>query len=129
MKLLYVEDQPINTRVLRLFVEQLWGEEVLSSVETAEDSFDLLLEEDFDLVYMDINLPNMNGLEAIRYIKNTLKKTDLPIIVVSADTNEKVIADAYKSGCRAYIKKPVSIIDFKDITERVLNTNETIAVA
>ncbi len=128
MKLLYVEDQPMNTRVLRLFVEQLWGE-VLSSVETAEDSFDLILEEDFDLVYMDINLPNMNGLEAIRYIKNTLKKTDLPIIVVSADTNEKVIADAYDSGCRAYIKKPVSIIDFKDITERVLNSDEIIAVA
>ncbi|WP_085905667.1 response regulator [Kiloniella majae] len=128
MKLLYVEDQPMNTRVLRLFVEQLWGE-VLSSVETAEDSFDLILEEDFDLVYMDINLPHMNGLEAIRYIKNTLKKNDLPIIVVSADTSEKVIADAYDSGCRAYIKKPVSIIDFKDITERVLNTDETIAVA
>ncbi|KLN61709.1 hypothetical protein WH96_05165 [Kiloniella spongiae] len=127
MKLLYVEDQPMNTRVLRLFVERLWGE-VLFSVETAEDSFDLILEEDFDLVYMDINLPNMNGLEAIRYIKNTLKKNDLPIIVVSADTNEKIIADAYDSGCRAYIKKPVNIVDFKNITERVLNTDEIIGV-
>ncbi|WP_417432063.1 response regulator [Kiloniella sp.] len=128
MKFLYVEDKPMNTRVLRLFVEQLWGED-LTSVETAEEGLDLIGKEDFDLVFMDINLPQMSGLEAIRYIKNKLNKTTLPIIVVSAATDTNVIADAYDSGCRAFIKKPVNIMNFKDITERVLKTDETIAVA
>ncbi|WP_417454660.1 response regulator [Kiloniella sp.] len=127
MKFLYVEDKPMNTRVLRLFVEQLWGED-LTSVETAEEGLDLIDKEDFDLVFMDINLPQMNGLEAIRHIKNKLNKTSLPIIVVSAATDRDVIADAYHSGCRAFIKKPVNIMNFKSITERVLKTDETIAV-
>ncbi|MFD2205842.1 response regulator [Kiloniella antarctica] len=122
MKLLYIEDQPVNARVLSLFVEKLWGD-YLSSVETAEESFELLINEDFDLIYMDINLPKMNGLEAVRHIKNQLNLKDIPIIVISANTNEKVISEAIESGCQGYLKKPVRIDELKRLTEEALKIN------
>jgi len=125
MKFLYIEDQPLNTRILSLFVEQLWGEE-LFCVETAEEGFDLLMEQDFDLVYMDINLPKMNGVDAVKYIRDVLKKPKIPIVMVSANTSENVIAKSYENGCRAYIKKPVNIGNLKEITEQVLKSDAVI---
>lgn len=59
--------------------------------------------EDFDLIILDVMMPVMNGLEACRLIR---RKTDTPILFLSALGEEQDILDGYKQGCDDYIVKP-----------------------
>ncbi len=68
-----------------------------------------ILEENWiDLVFLDLHMPEMGGMELI----NTMKQRDLldliPVIVVSAEGNRQVIEKTQKTGARAYIRKPFS---------------------
>ncbi|RLA82408.1 MAG: DNA-binding response regulator [Epsilonproteobacteria bacterium] len=58
----------------------------------------------FDLYILDINLPSMNGLDIIKYIRST--DIDTPIIIITASDKLETIQNAYAYGCNEYIKKP-----------------------
>jgi len=64
-----------------------------------------------DLILMDIMLPGVDGLEACRRIKKTETLQDIPIIVVTAKTEEKDLLAAFASGAMDYIRKPVSSVE------------------
>lgn len=64
-----------------------------------------------DLILMDIMLPGVDGLEACRRIKKTESLQDIPIIVVTAKTEEKDLLAAFASGAMDYIRKPVSSVE------------------
>lgn len=61
----------------------------------------------FDLYILDINIPNINGLEILKNIKNINPKTK--VIIISANININLIKEAYNLGCDDYIKKPFDI--------------------
>ena len=62
---------------------------------------------DFDLYILDINIPNINGLEILKQIKQINLKTK--VIIISANINIDLIREAYTLGCDDYIKKPFDI--------------------
>ena len=62
---------------------------------------------DFDLYILDINIPNINGLEILKQIKQINPKTK--VIIISANINIDLIREAYTLGCDDYIKKPFDI--------------------
>ena len=62
---------------------------------------------DFDLYILDINIPNINGLEILKQIKQINPKTK--VIIISANINIDLIREAYTLGCDDYIKKPFNI--------------------
>ncbi len=62
---------------------------------------------DFDLYILDINIPNINGLEILKQIKQINLKTK--VIIISANINIDLIREAYTLGCDDYIKKPFNI--------------------
>ncbi len=70
---------------------------------------------DFDLYILDINIPNINGLEILKQIKQINLKTK--VIIISANINIDLIREAYTLGCDDYIKKPF------DIEELLLKIN------
>ncbi|MBD3840905.1 MAG: response regulator transcription factor [Campylobacterales bacterium] len=61
----------------------------------------------FDLYLIDINLPNINGLELVKKIKSN--HTDSMIFIISGDDNIETILKAYNLGCNDYIKKPFDL--------------------
>ena len=67
--------------------------------------------EEVDLILMDIMLPGVDGLEACRRIKKTESLQDIPIIVVTAKTEEKDLLAAFASGAMDYIRKPVNSVE------------------
>jgi phosphoserine phosphatase RsbU/P len=67
--------------------------------------------EGVDLILMDIMLPGLDGLEACRRITKTDCLQDIPIIVVTAKTEEKDLLAAFASGAMDYIRKPVSSVE------------------
>ena len=64
-----------------------------------------------DLILMDIMLPGVDGLEACRQITMTERLQDIPIIIITAKTEEKDLLAAFASGAMDYIRKPVNSVE------------------
>jgi len=61
-----------------------------------------------DIILLDINMPKMNGLEALRVIKNDQYLKRIPIIMLTTSSAETDIIHSYNFGCNSYISKPVT---------------------
>lgn len=116
---LYIEDQPVNARLLSDIVNFLWGWSV-DVMASAEEGLEQLSLKNYDLIYLDVNLPGLSGYEAARHIRTLATGRDTPIIAVTADATSRARADALEAGCDGYITKPLDIAELKSLTERLL---------
>ncbi len=73
-----------------------------------------------DIILLDLNMPRMNGIEALEIIKKSKNKS-IPIIILTTSESEKDIVDSYELGVNSYIVKPV---DFKKLVEIVTSFND-----
>lgn len=116
MRTLIVEDTLINQEFLRMIMEQ-WGEcLVVDNGEEAVAAFDKALETEapFDLIFMDIMLPGMNGLQALEQIRATEEAREVPdarqvkVIVTTALDDDANASRAFMQGqALSYITKPI----------------------
>lgn len=68
------------------------------------------------LILMDVNMPKMNGLEALREIRSNPKTKLLPVVMLTSSREEQDMIESYELGANSYIKKPV---DFDQFVEAV----------
>ncbi|MFA6596700.1 MAG: ATP-binding protein [Ignavibacteriaceae bacterium] len=129
-KILITEDEEIVAMVTRRMVISL-GYDVVNIVSSGEDAIQSAKEQKPDLILMDINLSGeINGIEAAAIIN---KEYDVPIIFLTASSDEKTISSAIESGPYGYIFKPFELntlkttLDlsiYKSKTERKLRESE-----
>ena len=110
--ILIVEDNPINLKLLRDILnfqtfEVLEAIDGKSALELVEKNYNKI-----DLILMDLQLPDINGLEVIKNIKADAESKDIPIIVVSAHAMESDMKKCREAGCIDYITKPINIQEF-----------------
>jgi two-component system chemotaxis response regulator CheY len=72
-----------------------------------------------DLILLDINMPNMNGLEFLEKIKRDAALADIPVIIVSTEGKEEDTIRGLEAGAAAYIKKPFHSEEILVIIERL----------
>lgn len=105
-RILCVEDNPQNMRLVRKILQHA-GYEVLEAV-NGISGVALTEQEVPDLILMDINLPDIDGLEATNRIKRQPELVHIPIVALTANAmygdEERILA----SGCDGYLAKPVS---------------------
>jgi CheY-like chemotaxis protein len=65
-----------------------------------------------DLVLLDINLPKKSGQEVLQYIKNTMRYSKIPVIMLTTSSAERDISAAYQNHANCYITKPVDVTEF-----------------
>ncbi len=106
--LLYIEDNPANLALMQKLFERLPSVQMISA-HTAELGLELAEQELPDVILMDINLPGMNGIEALKQIRASEKLRDIPVIAVSANAMEHDIEAALKVGFQDYITKPFQL--------------------
>jgi len=105
-KVLVVDDE---APVAELFNDLLVKENcIVKSVGTGEDALKAIKEEDFDVVLLDIKLPGISGLEALKYIKD-LKPNTTVIMITGFGYDEELIAKSKEYGCAGYIGKNMPI--------------------
>ena len=80
-----------------------------------------LAEEAFDLILLDILMPEVDGFEVLRTIKSDSQLVDIPVIVVSALDDEKSEENSKKLGARAYLTKPIIAEDLNARVNECLN--------
>jgi two-component system sensor histidine kinase BarA len=103
---LAADDHPINLQLIGHQLRDL-GATVLQACD-GDDAVDLAAKHPVDIVFLDVHMPRMNGLDAARSIHQLAGKEDVPIVALTADAAEKNQHDANRAGiCRTLIK-PIS---------------------
>ena len=98
--------------------------------ETVKDGYEAFLalrDRHFDLILMDIQMPNLNGFEAAEFIRRTLSypKNAIPIIVMTGWEFASEISKTYKEeGFDGFIKKPFSIDTLDELLDELLQNKE-----
>ena len=116
--ILIIEDNEKNRKLVR-DVLQVKGHKTIES-ETAEEGLKLAIEKSPNLILMDIQLPGMDGIAALKQLKAEAKTKSIPVIAVTASAmtynRQTMLAD----GFDGYHGKPISVKDFLGEIERVL---------
>ena len=107
---LIVEDNPRNMKLVR-DVLQVKGHETLEAT-TAEDGIVLARERRPDLVLMDIQLPGMNGIDALRVLRGDPATAKIPVIAVTASVMQQDRKLILEAGFDSYLGKPLNLAEF-----------------
>lgn len=118
IKLCVVEDYSLTRMALKCALNQYDDINVVADFEDAESCLDFLINNKVDIVIMDLGLPNMDGLEATKIIKEKSPETKV-IIVTSHETDEEVLT-ALVSGANAYTLKDVEFSDLYKVIKLVI---------
>jgi two-component system cell cycle response regulator DivK len=117
-RILIVEDNKLDVRLLKDILETR-GYETLRTGDGLE-AISLALAHSPDLILMDIQLPEISGLEVTRRLRGDNRSRHIPIIAVTAFAMGWHQREALDSGCDAYISKPISIFGFLSTVESFL---------
>lgn len=119
---LYVEDNPTNIRLMEQIID-LVEDADLKSTYTAENALEMVAAAPPDLILMDINLPGMNGIQALNRLRASEQTRSIPVIAISADAIPASIQRGLEAGFHAYLTKPIRVDEILDIIESLRAAN------
>ncbi|GAL77405.1 dolichyl phosphate glucosyltransferase [Algibacter lectus] len=128
MKILAIDDQQLVLLPLQKRLTDLGYEVVIET--DANQAISVYNTFNPDLVIVDINMPGVSGLDIVKYVRNS-KNGDTPIMVLSGNTEDKVITEGFDLGINDYMKKPLSLNEISARVKRligqpdVVSTNDT----
>ncbi|MGR3174515.1 MAG: response regulator [Candidatus Scalindua sp.] len=67
-----------------------------------------------DLVILDLNLPKVDGMSILKFLKKNPRSCSIPVVILSTSSDQETILEAYKNGANGYITKPLSYDEFVD---------------
>lgn len=122
MRTLVVDDDLMSRLVLAEFLLDYGEPDVVNDGLEAVRACQTAMQEDlpYDLILLDIMMPNMNGIEALGKIREIEEELDLPsakravIMMVTAISDETKKAEAFAGNCNAYLSKPVNMVELFD---------------
>ena len=121
--ILIVEDNDKNMKLVR-DVLQVDGYATLEAV-TGEDGVALAQERKPDLILMDIQLPGINGIEALRVLRADPATASIPIIAVTASVMQQDRKMITEAGFDAYVGKPLNLKEFREAVRNALKGPKT----
>lgn len=116
--ILVVEDHPLNMKLVRSLLT-LAGYAVIEA-ENGHQALQLSLDYNPDLILMDLLLPDMDGLEATRLIKERKETQDIPVVALTAYAMAGDEQRAKEAGCSGYISKPIDTRTFVQTIARYM---------
>ena len=119
MNILFIEDDRMNRRVVGDMLDVVGA--TMVEAESAERGLEILDEQDFEMVLVDLRMPGMDGITAIRHIRaRSDAKGMVPIIVVTADVAPDLRQRCLSAGADDVIFKPVAMDSLFDAIGRIL---------
>ena len=120
--ILIVEDNEKNLKLVR-DVLQVKGFSTLEAG-TAEDGITLAREHKPDLILMDIHLPGISGIEALKVLRAEAATAAIPVIAVTASVMQQDRKQITEAGFDAYVGKPINLKEFLDAVRAALEPKE-----
>lgn len=116
--ILIVEDNEKNLKLVR-DVLQVKGYQTLEAV-TGEDGIRLAGERRPDLILMDIQLPGMNGIDALKALRAEPATATIPVIALTASVMQQDRQEIMRAGFDAFIEKPINLREFLETVKKTL---------
>ncbi len=116
---LIVEDNELNMKLFRDLL-QIHGYATIEA-RTGPEALERLTDHRPDLILMDIQLPEVSGLEVTQKIKADPELADIPVIAVTAFAMKGDEERIRQGGCEDYIAKPISVVSFLEKVKRYLD--------
>lgn len=121
-KILVVEDNPVEIETIKARLKQKQYEVLIAR--NGEDGIRMAIEQQPDLIFMDMILPGMHGLEATIKLKQNEVTKGIPIVALTVMDSSEFVATCFKEGVSAFIKKPYNFTEIFDKTEKILGDSD-----
>lgn len=118
--ILVIDDNELNRRLAEKILI-LSGYEVRAAI-SGEQGLEMARASRPDLILLDIRLPDIDGLEVLRRLRDVPEMKQVPIIAMTAHAMPDEAVHFVASGCDGYIQKPISVQAFRDEVQRHLTT-------
>ncbi|EDZ61613.1 two-component hybrid sensor and regulator [Sulfurimonas gotlandica GD1] len=135
--ILIVDDNKVNILVLEGLLEDEGYTSILSAT-SALQAYDILKKNNIDMILLDVMMPQIDGIEACRTIRQTPNYNHIPIIMITADISDETLRKSFEAGANDYLNKPVNMTNLKVRIESqfmnahkdalILNQNRLLAV-
>ncbi len=87
------------------------GQEAIDYFQETDIDSSVGKEPQIDLIILDLNLPKIDGMEVLKFIKKNPKYCSIPVVILSTSSNQETIDEAYKNGANGYFTKPSTYKD------------------
>jgi len=121
-EVLVVEDSAAMRSFIASTIEEIEGVEVVEA-ESGFEALKKLPRHRFNIIITDINMPDINGLELIRFIRENEQYQDTPLIIVSTESSQRDRERGLALGANAYLVKPFSPGELRDCVNKYLKTD------
>ncbi len=117
--ILIVEDSATTRALIRAVIEDMGD---FNTVEAGSgfEALKLLPTQEFNLVITDINMPDINGLELIHFIKSNPRYSHIPLIIVSTERSEEDKKRGIALGAMSYITKPFKAQELQEVVKQAI---------
>ena len=119
-KILLIDDDLDDCVVFEQSLKNIRPNTIFKCVSDLEDVVEAVIDYSPDLIFLDINMRPLNGLDYLRAFKEIQTLQSAPIIIYSGSTNKKEIHKAYEHGASLYFIKPKSTKEMNSNLEKVL---------
>lgn len=126
LRILLAEDNPVNQRVAQLVMKKLGYD--ITIVSNGREAVDILSNQDFDVVFMDVQMNEMDGFEATRIIRDpssSVRNHSIPVIAMTAHAMKGDRELCLNAGMDDYIVKPIDVDALKTVLWNIERSEET----
>lgn len=128
LKILLVDDNDITRKVVAGFLQE--GKHDIVHVKNAEDGLAKIYEDNFDLVFMDIELPGMRGNEAVKKLRlsKDAVKSKVPVFALTGNVDQESLSRYIADGMTGFVAKPIDQSKLKEIVSYVAAQNPVVEI-
>ena len=126
-RFLVVDDHPINRLLVRQILKNHWKNCVLVEADNGHKAIDILREQDFDVILMDMVMPEMDGIEATYALRHTIAQPtrDTPVLGLTANVNPQDLERFAAAGVNAVLLKPFDAVKMCGQVEQLLTEKKS----
>ncbi len=121
LRCIAIDDEPLALRQIKTYIERISGLELVATCRNATDAENAINKGGIDLIFVDINMPDRNGLELVRGLQNP------PMIIFTTAYSEFAI-EGFRLDAIDYLLKPFSFADFSRAVEKALSLHNLMSL-
>ena len=120
LKILLVEDDRIEVLKLKRSIPKEFDNYTLKLASNGKDAFTAIQEDTPDMIILDLNMPDTNGIEFLNIIKGDDDLKHIPVIILTTSNHDKDVYECYKLGIAGYVLKPLKYEDYESKIQAII---------
>jgi CheY-like chemotaxis protein len=126
--ILLVDDDPEDQEIFSMILEQITAKVRFLCSDNGVNALKLLTaEQDLspEIIFMDMNMPLMDGMQCLAEMRKSLKLKEVPIYMYSTSAQDSIVAECRRLGANGFLKKVANLSDFENSLKTILGSHLT----